>query len=96
MLDSTARATTVEAGTEALVYEIPKAAIAPLLEKHDELKALLEEGVKQAAKQVQAKQDEAQRTKQSKAKGKKKTTMQKVMQSFFPGFNKGDEGDEQK
>ena len=101
VLDSTARATTVEAGTEALVYEIPKAAIAPLLEKHDELKALLEEGVKQAAKQVQAKQDEAQRAKQSKAKGKKKTTMQKVMQSFFPGFNKsdknqGDEGDEQK
>ena len=98
VLDSTARATTVEAGTEALVYEIPKAAIAPLLEKHDELQALLKEGVEQAAKQVQTKQDEAQRTKQSKAKGKKKTTMQKVMQSFFPGFNKsdknkGDEGD---
>jgi hypothetical protein len=33
--------------------------------------------------------------------GGKKTAMQKVMQSFFPGFtksdkNKGDEGDEQK
>jgi len=101
VLDGAARSTTVETGTEALVYEIPKAAIAPLLEKHNELQALLEEGVKQAAKQVQAKQDEAQRTKQSKAKGKKKTTMQKVMQSFFPGFNKsdknqGDEGDEQK
>jgi CRP-like cAMP-binding protein len=101
VLDSTPRATTVEAGTEALVYEIPKAAIAPVLGKHDGLQALLKEGVKQAAKQVQAKQDEAQRAKQSKAKGKKKTTMQKVMQSFFPGFNKsdknqGDEGDEQK
>jgi CRP-like cAMP-binding protein len=101
VLDSTPRATTVEAGTEALVYEIPKAAIGPVLEKHNELRSLLEEGVKQAAKQVQVKQDERQRTKQSKAKGKKKTTMQKVMQSFFPGFNKsdknqGDEGDEQK
>ena len=101
VLDGAARATTVAAGTEALIYEIPKAAIAPLLEKHEELQALLEESVKQAAKQVQTKQDEAQRAKQSKAKGKKKTTMQKVMQSFFPGFNKsdknqGDEGDEQK
>jgi small-conductance mechanosensitive channel/CRP-like cAMP-binding protein len=101
VLDGTARTTTVVAGTEALVYEIPKAAIAPLLEQHDDLRDLLKKGAKQASKQVRAKCEEAQRAKQSKAKGEKKTAMQKVMQSFFPGFtksdkNKGDEGDEQK
>ncbi len=101
VLDGAARTTTVEAGTEALVYEIPKAAIAPLLEQHDELRDLLKKDAKQTAKQVRVKCEEAQRAKQSKAKGEKKTAMQKVMQSFFPGFtksdkNKGDEGDEQK
>jgi CRP-like cAMP-binding protein len=101
MLDGTARATTMEACTGALVYEIGRDAFAPLLENHDELRALLEEGAKQAADQIRVKQVAAQRAKQSKAKGEKKTAMQKVMQSFFPGFtksdkNKGDDGDEQK
>ena len=100
VLNGTARATTVEAGTEALVYEIPKAAITPLLEQHGELRELLKKSAKQTAKQARAKCEEAQRAKQSEAKGEKKTAMQKVMQSFFPGFtgsnkNKGDEGDEQ-
>ena len=44
MLDGTARATTMEACTGALVYEIGRDAFAPLLENHDELRALLEEG----------------------------------------------------
>ena len=101
MLDGTARATTMEACTGALVYEIGRDAFAPLLENHDELRALLEEGAKQAADQIRVKQVAAQRAKQSKAKGEKKTAMQKVMQSFFPGFtksdkNKGVDGDEQK
>ena len=101
VLDDAKRATTVQADTEALVYEISRDALEPFLKEHDELRDLLKNDAKQAAKQVQVKCEEAQRAEQDAAQGEKQTAMQRVMQSFFPGFagahkNKGDDGDEKK
>ena len=86
----TGRVTTVTAGTEALVYEIPKGSLAPLLDVRLDLREQLGKDFKAQSKRIKESWIAARQKKAAESQPqKKKSPMQKVMQTVFTGIFDG-------
>jgi small-conductance mechanosensitive channel/CRP-like cAMP-binding protein len=93
ILNGTGRVSTVIANTDALLYEIDKAALGTLLEKHDELKAQLEQGASGQAEKIKEQKKVAREKRAAIAKADKKSPIKSAMQTFFTGiFEQPDNG----
>jgi CRP-like cAMP-binding protein len=86
----TGRVTTVTAGTEALVYEIPKGSLAPLLDVRLDLREQLGKDFKAQSKRIKESWKAARQKKAAESQPqKKKSPMQRVMQTVFTGIFDG-------
>jgi CRP-like cAMP-binding protein len=86
----TGRVTTVTAGTEALVYEIDKASLTPLLDVRLDLREQLESDFKAQSRRIKERWKVVREKKAAEAKSKKKKSpVRKVMQTFFKGMFDG-------
>ncbi len=86
----TGRVTTVTAGTEALVYEIDKASLTPLLDVRLDLREQLESDFKAQSRRIKERWKVVREKKAAEAKSKKKkSAVRKVMQTFFTGMFDG-------
>jgi small-conductance mechanosensitive channel len=86
------RVTTVTAGTGGLVYEIDKAVLMPLLDVRLDLREQLEQDYQAQSKRIKESRKAARQKKEAEsAPKKKKSPMQKVMQTVFLGiFDSGE------
>ena len=82
------RVTTVTAGTETLVYEIPKGSLAPLLDVRLDLREQLKADFQVQSKRIKERWKAARQKKaEESAPKKKKSPIQKIMQTVFLGMS---------
>ena len=85
ILSDSSRISTVIANTDVLVYEIDKEDFTPMLKKHTDLQAQLEQGANKQAKKIKEQKKAAIKKWESTPKPEKKSPM-KSIQTFFAGI----------
>ena len=92
ILNGTGRMSTVTANTDVLVYEIDRDDLAPMLKKHTDLQAQLEQGANEQTEKIKEQKKAVRKKRASTPKPEKKSPM-KSMQTFFTGiFDQTGEG----
>ena len=85
IFNGTSRVSTVTANTDVLVYEIDRDDLAPMLKKHAEFQAQLEQGANEQAEKIKEQKKAVRKKRAPTPKPEKKSPM-KSMQTFFTGI----------